>query len=96
MPVNSYNTGSENQRATYRAPAVAEKPDMRVLEKESWAYLIAAKDGTVWLAREYSVQNGRLHFVTTGNDRRQVPVTDVDRMATEQLNRERGVDLRLP
>jgi hypothetical protein len=37
-----------------------------------------------------------LQFVTTGDVRRQIPMTDVDRTATEQLNRERGIDLRLP
>jgi hypothetical protein len=71
-------------------------PEPRALATESWAYLIAAKDGTIWLARDYSVIDGVLHFSTTGTDRKQLRLAEVDRPFTEQLNREQGVDVRLP
>jgi hypothetical protein len=76
-------------------PPAPEPEEERPLATESWAYLIAAKDGTVWLARDYSVENGIIHL-TVGAERKQMPLAQIDRTATEQLNRERGVDVRLP
>jgi hypothetical protein len=97
MTAGSYDGANIGAPSAYRpAPVEREEADARPLATESWAYLIAGKDGTVWLAREYSVQDRMLQFVTTGDVRRQIPMTDVDRTATEQLNRERGIDLRLP
>jgi hypothetical protein len=61
------------------------------LKPKSWGYLIVTKAGTVWLAREYSVKGSILEFVTSADAQKSVPLTEVDRLATELLNRERGV-----
>ena len=76
------------------APAEQTSPE-RPLATESWAYVIVAKDGTVWLAREYRSANGMLRFTTTAGEQRWMRLTEVDVTATEQLNRERGVAVRL-
>jgi hypothetical protein len=82
--------------AEYRPPPVEQTQQEAPLTNRSWAYLIAARDGRVWLAREYSVDNGTLQFSTMGAARRELPLANVDRTATERLNRERGVAIQLP
>ena len=88
-----------NRSSIYRPAAREETPERvqtRSLTTESWAYLIAARDGTIWLAREYRVEGGILHFTTMNGNRKRLPLADVNGSLTEELNRERGVavDLR--
>jgi hypothetical protein len=58
--------------------------------------LIAFKDHTIYSAVAYYVEGDTLHYFTEGNVHNQVSVSLVDRQLTEQLNRERNVDVRLP
>jgi hypothetical protein len=58
-------------------------------------YLIALADGVIWAATAYWMDDGTLHFVTTKNERRSTPLSQLDRELTERLNRERGVDIRI-
>ena len=44
----------------------------------------------------YYTEGDTLHYFTSGNVHNQVSVSLVDRQLTEQLNRERNVDVRLP
>ncbi len=41
-------------------------------------------------------EDGNLHFITTKNERKQIPFSQLDRSLTEQLNRERHVTFHLP
>jgi hypothetical protein len=94
----------ELNHSTYRRPSAPEPAPERAenppLATQSWAYIIAARDGTIWLAREYRVEGGILHFTTVtdkaGDNWKRVPLADVNGPLTEKLNRERGVavDLR--
>jgi len=59
-------------------------------------YLIAFKDHTIYSAVAYYVEGDTLHYFTEGNVHNQVSVSLVDRQLTEQLNRERNVDVKLP
>jgi hypothetical protein len=59
-------------------------------------YLIAFKDHTVYSAVAYYTEGDTLHYFTSGNVHNQVSLSLVDRPLTEQLNRERNVDVRLP
>jgi hypothetical protein len=93
------NRSSTYRSSTYRPAAREQDPDRvekRSLTSESWAYLIAARDGTIWLAREYRVEGGILHFATMSGNWKRLPLAEVNDALTEQLNRERGVavDLR--
>jgi len=85
----------------YMSDDVSRRPappaqDNKQLPTRSWGYLIAGKDGTVWLAREYSIRGDSLQIVTTTGDKKTIPLTAVDRALTEQLNRERGISVQLP
>jgi len=59
-------------------------------------YLIAFKDHTVYSAVAYYTEGDTLHYFTSGNIHNQVSLSLVDRPLTEQLNRQRSVDVRLP
>src|SRR5262245_43857814 len=68
------------------APAAPDNP----------TYLIAFKDHTIYMALAYWVEDGTLHYVTNQNTHNQVSLDLVDRELSDRLNRERGVDFRLP
>lgn len=59
-------------------------------------YLIAEKDGVIRAALAYWVEGATLRWITLQKQQSQMPIDRVDRALTEQLNRERGVDFRLP
>jgi hypothetical protein len=59
-------------------------------------YLIAFTDETVQTAVAYSVEGDTLRWTTRDHLDREAPVSAVDRRFSEQLNRDRGVDFRLP
>jgi len=63
---------------------------------DSTYYLIAFKDHTIYSAIAYYVEGDTLHYFTAGNVHNQASISLVDRALTEQLNRERNVDVRLP
>jgi hypothetical protein len=58
-------------------------------------YLIATKDGAIQAASSYWVENGTLHYVTLQREEKTVPLSSIDRTLTNQLNRERRVNLNL-
>jgi hypothetical protein len=59
-------------------------------------YLIAFKDHIIQAALTYSVEGTTLSYTTLQGTREQVPLDSVDREFSEQLNRERNVEFRLP
>jgi hypothetical protein len=59
-------------------------------------YLIAFTDHRIQAAIAYWVDGGVLHYVTRQHEQRQVLLGNVDRNLTEQLNRDRHIDFRLP
>jgi hypothetical protein len=59
-------------------------------------YLIAFKDHTVYSAVAYWVDGDTLHYFTSGNTHNQVSLSLIDRDLTERLNRESGLDVKLP
>jgi hypothetical protein len=59
-------------------------------------YLIAFKDHTIYAATAYWVDGDTLHYFTAGNVHNQASLALVDREFTERLNKEAGVDVRLP
>jgi hypothetical protein len=74
----------------YQAPA----NDNPVPSDASY-YLIAFKDHTVYSAVAYYTEGDTLHYFTSGNVHNQVSLSLVDRQLTEQLNRQRNVEVRL-
>jgi len=59
-------------------------------------YLIAFKDHTIYAATAYWVDGDTLHYFTDGNVHNQASLSLVDRAFTERLNKEAGLDVRLP
>jgi hypothetical protein len=59
-------------------------------------YLIALKDHTIYAAVAYWVNGDTLHYFTAGNVHNQASLSLVDRDLTARLNRESGVEVKLP
>jgi hypothetical protein len=59
-------------------------------------YLIAFKDHSIYSAVAYWVDGDTLHYFTSGNTHNQASVSLVDRDLTERLNKESGLELKLP
>ncbi len=79
-------------------PIVEEPPPAQDQESASQQthYLIAFKDQTVYSAVAYWVEGDTLHYFTTGNTHNQVSLSLIDRELTHRLNRESGLEVRLP
>jgi len=59
-------------------------------------YYIALKDHQVYLAVAYWVEGSTLHYFLAGNTHNQVSLSLVDRDLIGRLNRESGVEVKLP
>lgn len=71
------------------APAAAPEPDQP-------HYLIAFKDHTIYSAVAYWFDGDTLHYFTRGDTHNQVSVSLIDRPLTERLNRELGIEFKMP
>jgi len=89
----------------YYPGAVAPNPDeaqpvMETLDSappaEPTHYLIAFKDHTIYAATAYWVDGDTLHYFTSGNTHNQASLSLVDRDFTARLNKEAGVEVKLP
>jgi hypothetical protein len=74
-------------------PAPREEPASTL---EPSHYLIALKDHTIYAVVAYWVEGDTLHYFTTGSTHNQASLSLVDRPLTERLNKESGIDIRLP
>jgi len=59
-------------------------------------YMIAFNDGSIQAALDYSVDGDTLRWTTRNHLERRAPVAAVDLRFSEQLNRDRRVEFRLP
>jgi len=59
-------------------------------------YLIASHDGTIRAVLAYWIDGATVHYVTMEHEQKQTPLSSIDRMLSERLNRERNVTFRLP
>jgi hypothetical protein len=75
----------------YPAPA----PESAAGE-EATHYLIAFKDHTIYSAIAYWVDGDTLHYFTSGNTHNQASLSLVDRALTEKLNKDSGLEVKLP
>ena len=73
-----------------------QQDDAAAAAPEVTHYLIAFKDHTIYSAVNYWVDGDTLHYFTGGNTHNQVSLSLVDRDLTARLNKESGVDLKLP
>jgi hypothetical protein len=81
-------------------PTAAAEDSQPVEEPASIAepshYLIAFKDHSIYSAVAYWVDGDTLHYFTSGNTHNQVSVSLVDRDLTERLNKESGLEVKIP
>jgi hypothetical protein len=95
--VINYNYGSAppspGPDQTVNRPPAVEQDDNT---PEPSHYLIAFKDHTIYAATAYWVDGDTLHYFTAGNVHNQASLALVDRDFTERLNKEAGLDVRLP
>jgi hypothetical protein len=91
-------TGPVEQPAvtTYQAPLRQPPPEGVSTDSGAAHYLIAFKDHTIYSAVAYWVDGQTLHYFTNGNTHNQVSLSLVDRPLTDRLNKEMGIDFRLP
>jgi len=89
--------GSYPQTSRRPAPPVYEPqgPDVPS-ETDTPRYLIAFKDHSVYTSVAYWFEGDTLHYFTKGDVHNQAPVALIDRELTERLNRELGIDFKLP
>jgi len=59
-------------------------------------YLIAFNDHTIQAALSFWVEGEQIHWITREHEERQAPLSTVDRRFSEQINRDRRVEFRLP
>jgi hypothetical protein len=93
--------GPDGQFTTQRQPppqayqqAAPAPPDQA--PSEAPHFLIAFKDHTVYSAVAYWFDGDTLHYFTNGSTHNQASVSLIDRDLTERLNREMGLDFRMP
>jgi endonuclease YncB( thermonuclease family) len=93
--VINYNYGSPPPVRLWTKPARAPAGSKRITTEPSH-YLIAFKDHTIYAATAYWVDGDTLHYFTAGNVHNQASLALVDRDFTERLNKEAGLDVKLP
>ncbi len=95
--INQFGPGATPAQGA--APPIAQETapqeDQQAANQQTH-YLIAFKDHTIYSAVAYWVDGDTLHYFTTGNTHNQVSISLVDRALTERLNRESGLEVRLP
>jgi hypothetical protein len=96
-PEGDNTTMLERQPApVYEAPRQGETVEQPEPAPESTHYLLAFKDHTIYSAVAYWADGDTLHYFTTGNVHNQASISLLDRDLTERLNRELGIDFKLP
>jgi hypothetical protein len=76
-------------------PRVTEPPrESRRATERIW--LLALNDGSIRAVRDYWLEDNMLHYLTRDGKSSSFPLSELDLSFTLQLNRERGLDFRLP
>lgn len=94
-----YTTSGSPQGSVYvpqpqpESPAVEELP---AIPDQQERYLLAFKDHSIYSASAYWVDGDTLHYFTSGNTHNQASLSLLDRPLTERLNKEFGVEFKVP
>jgi hypothetical protein len=91
-----YPTTQRQPGTIYEAPGARDSMDDAGAAPDSARYLLAFKDHTIYSAIAYWVDGETLHYFTTGNTHNQASISLIDRELTNRLNRELGIDFKLP
>jgi len=91
-----YDSGPVVVDQTFSAPAPAREYRPSAAADREPIYLIAFRDHRIVAAVAYWVEGDTLHYVTREREHKQIPLDEIDRAFSEQLNRDRRVEFRLP
>jgi hypothetical protein len=103
--INVGSGGGQYTTTTQRQPALYDVPEQRMADQSDQSaapaeepahFLIAFKDHTIYSAVAYWVDGDTLHYFTAGNTHNQVSISLLDRPLTERLNKESGIDFKVP
>ena len=65
-------------------------------DEKPTVYLIAMKDATIYSSLAYWVEDETVHYITTQHSHNRATIGLIDRELSMQLNRERGLEFKLP
>jgi hypothetical protein len=86
---------NQNYEPERVGPAVISTPQESFYRPADF-YLIAFTNHTIQAALSYTVEGDMLHYTTREHVEKTAPVSSVDVRFSEQINRDRRVDFRLP
>jgi hypothetical protein len=96
-PDGQYTTTSQRTPvAIYQRQQMPETAEEPVPATDPPHYLLAFKDHTIYSVVAYWADGDTLHYFTNGNVHNQASMSLIDRELTERLNRELGIDFKLP
>ena len=82
--------------ASYPPPAQVREYSSSSPQYKEPIYLIAFKDHRIQAAVAYWVEGDTLYYVTREHEQKQISLDGIDRAFSEQINRDRRVEFRLP
>jgi hypothetical protein len=88
------STTAPVQQPQYTAPQPAQ-PALSYYQAADF-YLIAFNDHTIRAALSYTIQGDQIHWTSREHEEMNAPLSTVDRRFSEQINRDRHVEFRLP
>ncbi len=77
-------------------PAPAQQQPARTFSQGPKYYVLAFTDQTMQAATAYKVEGDQIRWITREGKERQAPLASVDVGFSEQLNRERGFEFKIP
>ena len=92
--VHEYGEDSSGGIHLYEAPS--REPEEGAADENTSYYLIAFKDHSIYSAYAYWVEGDTLHYVTPQRVHNQASLSLVDRELTDKLNRNQGMQVKLP
>ena len=87
---------NQNYQPETARPTMIQAPAEGQFYRPADFYLIAFQDHTIRAALSYSVEGNEIKWVTRDHEERSAPLESVDRQFSEQINRDRRVEFRLP
>jgi hypothetical protein len=88
------STTAPVQQPQYTAPQQAQ-PAISYYQAPDF-YLIAFNDHTIRAALSYTIQGDQIRWTSREHEEKEAPLSTVDRRFSEQINRDRHVEFRLP
>ena len=96
--INQFGPGAMPPPPSGREQVPSYQPETTQADDQASAdhYLIALTDHTIYSVVAYWVDGDTLHYFTAGNVHNQASLSLVDRTLTERLNKESGMEVKLP